>query len=139
MKKATPRPPSAPRKGSNSIKVRTDLSSAAIERAIMDNLFLIQGRVPRTATRNDWYMALAYTGRDRILHRWMSTIETYMGNKDKSVSYLSAEFLIGPQLGSNLISLGIFNEVKEAVSRLGPGLGEIFQLEVEHDFGKRWC
>ncbi|HLA69513.1 MAG TPA: hypothetical protein VJN65_07405, partial [Bacteroidota bacterium] len=95
MKKAAPRPPSAMHKGPNSMKVRTDLSSAAIERAIMDNMFLIQGRVPRTATRNDWYMAVAYTVRDRIMHRWMSTIETYMGKKDKSVSYFSAEFLIG--------------------------------------------
>src|SRR3972149_7748178 len=135
MKKATPRPPSAPRKGSNSIKVRTDLSSAAIERAIMDNLFLIQGRVPRTATRNDWYMALAYTVRDRILHRWMQTIETYIGNKDKSISYLSAEFLIGPQLGSNLISLGIFEQVRDAVANLGQDLDQLLEQEAEPGLG----
>src|SRR3989339_40301 len=99
--------------------IRTALDPDAFKRALMDNLCFVQGRFPKVATLNDWYMALAYTVRDRVLHRWMSTIETYMGNKDKSVSYLSAEFLIGPQLGSNLISLGIFNEVKEAVSRLG--------------------
>ena len=134
MKKAASRVSSAA-KSSNSTKVRTDLSSAAIERAIMDNLFLIQGRVPGTATRNDWYMAVAYTVRDRILHRWMSTIETYMGNKDKSVSYLSAEFLIGPQLGSNLISLGIYDEVREAVSRLGQNLNDLLDQEEEPGLG----
>ena len=135
MEKVNSQSPATTTKGTNSVKVRTDLSAPGIERAIMDNLFLIQGRVPRTATRNDWYMALAYTVRDRILHRWMSTIETYMGNKDKSVSYLSAEFLIGPQLGSNLISLGIFNEVKEAVSRLGQDLGDLLQQEEEPGLG----
>jgi starch phosphorylase len=67
---------------------RTGLSADAIQHAIIDNLYLIQGRVPRTATKNDWYMAVAYSVRDRILQRWMQTIEIYMGNKEKSVRYL---------------------------------------------------
>ena len=62
-------------------ETRTANSPEALERAIMDNLYSIQGRVPRTATRNDWYMAVAYTVRDRIMHRWMQTIETYVGTK----------------------------------------------------------
>ena len=73
-----------PKAGSQTI--RTGHSPEAMKRAIMDNLNFIQGRVPLTATRNDWYMALAYTVRDRILHRWMQTIETYMRSKEKSVN-----------------------------------------------------
>ena len=115
--------------------IRTSLTSGAIKHAIMDNLYLIQGRVPRTATRNDWYMALAYTVRDRILHRWMQTIESYMGSKDKSVSYLSAEFLIGPQLGSNLISLDIYAEAQEAVAQLGQNLDDLLDQEEEPGLG----
>jgi len=115
--------------------IRTALTPRAMKRAIKDNLYLIQGRVPRTATRNDWYMAVAYTVRDRILHRWMQTIEAYMGSKDKSVSYLSAEFLIGPQLGSNLISLGIYNEVQQAVEELGQNLDELLEQEEEPGLG----
>lgn len=101
----------------------------------MDNLSYVQGRVPRTATRNDWYMAVAYTVRDRILHRWMRTIETYVGSKDKSVSYLSAEFLVGPQLGSNLVSLGIYDQVREAVNQLGHNLDELLEQEEEPGLG----
>lgn len=115
--------------------IRTGLSPKAIEQDIKDNLYLIQGRVPRTATRNDWYMAVAYTVRDRILQRWMQTIETYIGSNDKSVSYLSAEFLIGPQLGSNLITLGIANEVREAVFQLGQDLDQIIAQEEEPGLG----
>ena len=33
----------------------------------------------------------------------------------RAVSYLSAEFLMGPQLANNLINLGIYEEVREAV------------------------
>jgi starch phosphorylase len=101
----------------------------------MDNLYLIQGRIPRTATRNDWYMAVAYTVRDRVLHRWMRTIEAYMGSDAKSVSYLSAEFLIGPQLGTNLISLGICDEMRKAVADLGQNLDELIAQEEEPGLG----
>lgn len=101
----------------------------------MDNLSYIQGRVPRTATRNDWYMAVAYTVRDRILHRWMQTIETYMENNDKSVSYLSAEFLVGPQLGSNMISLGIYEQVRQAAKQVGQDLDDLLEQEEEPGLG----
>jgi starch phosphorylase len=101
----------------------------------MDNLYYVLGRIPRTATRNDWYMALAYTVRDRILHRWMSTIDTYMSQKVKSVSYLSAEFLMGPQLGNNLINLGIYEEVREAVISVGQNLDELLEQEEEPGLG----
>lgn len=115
--------------------IRTGLTAEALERAIMDNLHVIQGRVPRTATRNDWYMAVAWAVRDRIMHRWMQTIETYMGYKGKSVSYLSAEFLIGPQLGSNLISLGIYDTVRDVVARLGQDLDALMEQEEEPGLG----
>lgn len=135
MKKVKSRPSASSRYRLNHEPIRTGLSERAIKKAIVDNLYLIQGRIPKTATRNDWYMAVAQTVRDRILHRWMQTIETYMGNKDKSVSYLSAEFLIGPQLGSNLVSLGIYDEVKNAVSQLGQNLDELLDHEEEPGLG----
>ena len=135
MKNAKTRPASPAYQKSNQEPIRTGLGITALQKAIVDNLYLIQGRIPKTATRNDWYMAVAYTVRDRILHRWMQTIETYMANKDKSVSYLSAEFLIGPQLGSNLISIGIYDELKEAVARLGQNLDELLDHEEEPGLG----
>lgn len=115
--------------------VRTSLDPGAIARSIMNNLYLIQGRIQKTATRNDWYMAVAYTVRDRILHRWMRTIESYMGSREKSVSYFSAEFLIGPQLGSNMLNLGIYEEVEEAVRKLGQDFSLLLDQELEPGLG----
>ncbi len=114
---------------------RTALTPDTIQHAIMDNLYCIQGRIPRTATRNDWYMAVAYTVRDRILHKWMQTIDAYMGNNKKSVSYLSAEFLIGPQLGANMINLGIYENVRLAVKELGLNLDDLLEQEEEPGLG----
>ena len=43
----------------------------------------------------------------------------------KIVGYLSAEFLIGPQLGNNLLNLGIREPVKQALAELGLDLEDI--------------
>jgi len=80
--------------------IRTGLSPAALAQAVADNLHYVQARVPEIATRNDWYMALACTVRDRLLDRWIKTVQGVLTSKDvRVVCYLSAEFLMGPQLG----------------------------------------
>ena len=79
-------------------------------------------------------MALAYTVRDRLLHNWVQTLKTIRQDV-KVVSYLSAEFLIGPQLGNNLINLGIWEQVREAVSRHGLKLEELLEQEGEPGLG----
>src|SRR6516225_6159627 len=98
---------------------RVALSKEAFKHAFLDNLFYVQGKIPALATKQDYYMALAYTVRDRMLHRWISTAETYTTHGSRTVAYLSAEFLMGPHLGNNLINLGIYDEVSAMVSELG--------------------
>jgi len=114
---------------------RTGLSIPTLRRALADNLFYIQGKFPRIATPNDYYMALAYTVRDRLLQRWLSTIRTYLDQNVKVVSYLSAEFLLGPHLGNNLINLGIYNQVQQAVTESGLDLPTLLAQEEEPGLG----
>ncbi|MBS1138020.1 MAG: glycogen/starch/alpha-glucan phosphorylase [Proteobacteria bacterium] len=94
---------------------RTALGKEALKRAFLDNLFYVQGKFPALATRKDYYMALAYVVRDRMLQRWISTAAAYTRQGSRTVAYLSAEFLMGPHLGNNLINLGIRDEVKQAM------------------------
>jgi glycogen phosphorylase len=116
--------------------VRTSSTVENLKRALADNLFYVQGKFPAIATKNDFYMALAYTVRDRQLHRWINTIETYIEQKEpKVVCYLSAEFLLGPRLGNSLINLGIYNEVRQAVEELGLDLNELLEQEAEPGLG----
>ncbi len=114
---------------------RTGESVEALKRAIMDNLYYREARIPAVATRNDWYMAVAYTVRDRIMNRWIKTLDTIMKKDVRVVSYLSAEFLMGPHLVNNMINLGIYEEMKEAAAQLGLDLQALIDQEEEPGLG----
>ena len=54
---------------------RSDMSLEGLGRTFREHLFYTQGRFPEDATPHDLYMALAYTVRDQLLHRWIKTVE----------------------------------------------------------------
>lgn len=114
---------------------RTAMSSTTIRRAFLDHLFYTQAKLPGLASGNDLYQALAHTVRDRLVQRWISTAEAYLGQPSRTVAYLSAEFLMGPHLGNNLVNLGILDEVREAMTELGLNLDDILAQEEEPGLG----
>jgi starch phosphorylase len=118
-------------------KIRTGLGADAIAEALLDNLYYLQAKLPLNATRNDWYMALAYTVRDRMLDRYIKTVQTIAraNASVKAVAYLSAEFLTGPHLGNSLINLGIWQATQEAVAKVGQNLFDLLEQEEEPGLG----
>ena len=114
---------------------RPALSGATIRRAFLDHVFHTQGKLPGHASRKDLYQALAHTVRDRLVQRWISTAEAYLGQPSRTVAYLSAEFLMGPHLGNNLVNLGIYDEVQAAMASLRLDLEHILAQENEPGLG----
>jgi starch phosphorylase len=114
---------------------RTGLTADTLQRAVLDNLLYLQARFPRIANPYDWYMALSYSVRDRLLARWEATVRTYAQREVKVACYLSAEFLIGPQLGNNLAALGIEANAREAMAALDQDLDALLALEAEPGLG----
>jgi glycogen phosphorylase len=119
------------------MNVRRGLSADAITEALIDNLHCLVAKPPEHATRNDWYMALAYTVRDRMLDRYIGTMEAMAGGDSavKVVAYLSAEFLTGPHLGNSLVNLGIWKPAGEALARVGQDLRALLEQEEEPGLG----
>ncbi|MCW5666594.1 MAG: glycogen/starch/alpha-glucan phosphorylase [Piscinibacter sp.] len=114
---------------------RTGLSADALKRAFLDNLFCVQGKFPALATRTDYHLALAHAVRDRLLQRWISTAAAYTKQGARTIGYLSAEFLMGPHLGNNLINLGIRGAAEQALAELGLDLDSLLAAEVEPGLG----
>jgi starch phosphorylase len=115
--------------------IRTGDSAAAIKQAFLDSLHCGMGRPDAVATRHDLYFALALTVRDRLFQRWVARIGDYLGKDTRVVAYLSAEFLPGPHLASNLLSLGITEAAREAMRELGHDLDELLAQEEEPGLG----
>lgn len=72
---------------------------------------------------------------NRLLQRWISSVKTQIRQNVKIVGYLSAEFLIGPHLGNNIINLGIYDSVRLAVEELGLDIDTLLQQEEEPGLG----
>ncbi len=118
--------------------LRTGANPEAIAKVFLDNLYYVQGRTQTLATKNDLYMALAYTVRDRLLDRWLKQVRklTETGAKNaRVVAYLSAEFLPGPHLGNNMLVLGIFDACRQALQSLEIDMDEILAQEEEPGLG----
>ncbi|MEN8177003.1 MAG: glycogen/starch/alpha-glucan phosphorylase [Pseudomonadota bacterium] len=116
-------------------EVRVGMSKEALKRAFYDNLFYVQGRFKDVATPSDLYMAAAYTVRDRMLERWIRTAQTYKKAQVRTVCYLSAEFLLGPHLGNNMVNMGILDKAIQAADEMGLDLEEIQEQEEEPGLG----
>jgi starch phosphorylase len=115
---------------------RTGMDIETLKRAFFDNLYYIQAKDRGWATAHDYYMALAYTVRDRLLHRWLKTVEqTYFPKDMKVVCYLSAEYLIGRQLGKNLTNVGLYEQAREVVQESGFDLLDLMEQEDEPGLG----
>jgi starch phosphorylase len=111
------------------------LDKTTIKTSFLDHLLHMQGKFPALATKLDYYQALAMVVRDQIMRRWISTAAEYTKTGSRTVAYLSAEFLMGPHLGNNLINLGIEEPVREAMADLGLSLDELLAQEDEPGLG----
>jgi len=115
---------------------RTGTSLETLKRAFLDNLYYIQAKDRDWATQHDRYMALAYTVRDRLLHRWLRTVEqTYLQKDVKVVCYLSAEYLIGRQLGKDLVNVGLYEKARQVIQEYGIDLYDVLEQEDEPGLG----
>lgn len=115
--------------------VRLGMQAPALMQAVLDHLHYSVGRLPSVAATHDYYCALALAIRDRMQHRWINTAQTYFDLNRKIVCYLSAEFLMGPHLGNNLVNLHVEQEARDALAAVGQDLDAILACEAEPGLG----
>jgi len=115
---------------------RAGIGADAVFDGITEHLFFTLGKLAPTASLHDLYMALSYAVRDRLMTRYLASQEAMRARPHKTVAYLSAEFLIGPQLNNNLLNLDIQTEAEAALKRFGiQSLGHILEVEEEPGLG----
>ncbi len=73
---------------------RTGVAVDTLRQAIQENLFYRCGNVPALATRSDYYLAVAFTVRDRLMQRWLSTARALLAHPTRVVCYRKKNLLI---------------------------------------------
>ncbi|MGB3200907.1 MAG: glycogen/starch/alpha-glucan phosphorylase, partial [Nodosilinea sp.] len=106
-----------------------------IQQALVNNLHWVQGKDEQFANAHDYYTALAHSVRNQLLQKRIRTAKTYAAQRAKTVYYLSAEFLMGRQLGNGLINLGLYDTMRHALADCGLDLDELLEREAEPGLG----
>ena len=114
---------------------RTGLSGDALRRGVVGHLRYSIGRPAAALKSEHYYRALALAVRDRMQDNRVASTQTSLDLGRKVTCYLSAEFLMGPQLGSNLLNLGIEDAAREALASLGQDLDNVLACEEEPGLG----
>jgi len=115
--------------------VKKGLDAASIQLSFANHLEYSLSKDQYTATTQDMYTALALTVRDRIIERWIKTQQKYHKHDVRRVYYLSAEYLMGRMLVSNLVNLGIYQETQKALAELDIDLEELAEMEPDMGLG----
>ncbi len=117
------------------LHTRAARSVEALRRSFIDNLYYVTGRSLQKASPADVYTALAHTVRDRMLERFITTADGYRNSRARTVCYFSAEFLLGPHLGNNILNLGLWDNLAEALRLMGLDLEAVLREEQEPGLG----
>ena len=114
---------------------RTGMTAASLRQGVEEHLRYTLGRPAQLLQPQHYYHALALAVRDRMQDNWIDTTQTYVDLKRKVAVYLSAEFLLGPHLGNNLLNLGLEEEARQALADLGQEYDVVLDCEEEPGLG----
>lgn len=87
------------------------------------------------ASQQEVFQAVCYAVKDVIIDNWLASQEQFKKDDPKIVYYMSMEFLIGRTLGNNLINLGAYEDVREALDEMGFNINLIEDQERDPALG----
>ena len=102
---------------------------------VKENVKFLYRKTLEEATQEQIFQAVSYTVKDVIIDNWLKSQKAYEKQDPKIVYYMSMEFLMGRALGNNLINLGAYGEVKEALEELGLDINCIEDQEPDPALG----
>ena len=105
------------------------------KKSVKENVKFLYRKTLEEATQEQIFQAVSSTVKDVIIDNWLKSQKAYEKQDPKIVYYMSMEFLMGRALGNNLINLGAYGEVKEALEELGLDINCIEDQEPDPALG----
>lgn len=94
---------------------------------IKNNLMRDYGKEAKDASIHEMHNVVAQVAISEIADRWNEANRNFY--KSRHAYYLSAEFLMGRAVQNNLICIGIFDEVKDALNEIGFDINQFEEIE----------
>lgn len=104
-------------------------------REFLHELNTTQGVALSRSSVNDQYLALATTVRNYLMARWLETGRKTHEAQAKTIGYLSAEYLLGRQLGNALLATQLNDIAEKGLAACGLDLAALRSQEVEPGLG----
>jgi starch phosphorylase len=111
------------------------MSKDEIIASLKQHLIYSSSKFPPNATTRDWFQSTAHVVRDRLVERWMETMQRYYGHDSKRLYYLSLEFLVGRTLSNAMLNLEIDEQLKAALYELGQEFETVAEIESDAALG----
>ena len=109
------------------------MNKEALKNSINKYCKVKYGKSLEEAKDYEIFNALSLALLEEVVDDWSETKALY--NQGKKAYYLSAEYLMGRALGNNLISMGVYDEVKEVLNELNIDLNAIEEIEEDAGLG----
>ncbi|MEI6073659.1 MAG: glycogen/starch/alpha-glucan phosphorylase [Verrucomicrobiae bacterium] len=107
----------------------------SIDHYILNQLKFSLARDPDTATTRDWWIATSKAVQSLIIERMITTQTVHHRQNVRRVYYLSLEFLMGRLFVNSMYSAGVFQEIQEALEKLGLDMDELRKEEYDMALG----
>ena len=95
-------------------------------KTVTENVKSMYRKTLKEASQQEIFQAVSLAVKDVVMDQWMATQQVIERDDPKTVYYMSMEFLMGRALGNNLISLGAYSEVREALEEIGLDISVLY-------------
>jgi len=112
-----------------------EFDKESFKKEVEKNIRTLYRRNLDEATPQQVFQAVSYAVKDDIIDRWIATHKVYKDKNVKKVYYLSMEFLMGRALGNNMLNLGYYGEIKQALEEMGLDINFIEDQERDPALG----
>ncbi len=115
--------------------VTKSFDKKAFKKEVTENVRRLYRKDFEKASAQEVYQAVALAVKDEVIENWLATEKSIREQDPKIVYYMSMEFLMGRALGNNLINLGEYTKVAEALEELGFDINAIEDEEPDPALG----
>ncbi|WP_413282805.1 glycogen/starch/alpha-glucan phosphorylase [Vibrio sp. MA40-2] len=108
---------------------------ASFQANVKKHLTATYATTVENADSRAWYLAMGRALAELTTFDLLETENDPAIKNAKSVNYLSLEFLIGRLTGNNLISMGLYSQITDAMNELGQSLSDLLEEERDPSLG----